>query len=157
MWSALRNGIVDTIGTDHVANRLEMKLGEGDLWTALAGFPGIATMLPVLLDQGVNQDRISIERVAEVTSYNTARIFGMYPRKGTIQVGSDADLTVIDLEATKKVTPELLQSYSDYTIYDGWKLSGWPAMTVVRGRVVMEDGQVDHAALGHGQFVSRPA
>ena len=155
MWSALRNGIVDTIGTDHVANRLEMKLGNGDLWTALAGFPGMATMLPVLLDNGVNQDRINIERVAEVTSYNTARIFGMYPRKGTIQVGSDADLVMVDLEQQKTVTPELLQSYSDYTIYDGWKLTGWPVMTIVRGRVVMEDGIVDETARGHGQFVPR--
>ncbi len=156
MWSALRNGIVDTIGTDHVANRLEMKLGSGDLWSALAGFPGIATMLPVLLDHGVNQDKISIERVAEVTSYNAARIFGMYPRKGTIQVGSDADLVIVDLDLQKTVTPELLQSYSDYTIYDGWKLKGWPVMTIVRGKVVMEDGHVDENMLGHGEFVPRP-
>jgi dihydropyrimidinase len=153
MWSALRNGIVDTIGTDHVANRLEMKMGKGDLWTALAGFPGLATMLPVLLDQGVNQRRIGIERVAEVTSHNAARIFGMYPRKGTIQAGSDADLVIVDLDEQKTVTPELLQSYSDYTIYDGWKLTGWPVMTIVRGQVVMEDGQVDIKAVGHGEFI----
>ncbi len=156
MWSALRNGIVDTVGTDHVANKLEMKMGEGDIWTALAGFPGMATMLPVLLDHGVNQERISIERVAEVTSYNTARIFGMYPRKGTIQPGSDADLTIVDMDIEKKVTPELLQSYSDYTIYDGLKMKGWPVMTIVRGRVIMEDGQVDRGALGHGEFIRRP-
>jgi dihydropyrimidinase len=148
---------VDTIGTDHVANRLDMKMGKGDLWSALAGFPGIATMMPVLLSHGVNQDRISLERVAEVTSYNTARILGMYPKKGTIQPGSDADLTIVDLELEKKVTPELLQGYSDYSIYDGWKMQGWPVMTIVRGRVVMEDGQVDTGALGHGQFVPRPA
>jgi dihydropyrimidinase len=134
-----------------------MKLGKGDLWTALAGFPGIATMLPVLLDYGVNQQRISIERVAEVTSYNTARIFGMYPSKGTVQVGSDADLVIVDLDMEKRVSPELLQSYSDYTIYDGWKLTGWPTMTIVRGRIVMEDGQVDKNALGLGQFIPRPA
>jgi dihydropyrimidinase len=156
MWSALRNGIVDTVGTDHVASRLEMKMGEGDIWTALAGFPGMATMLPVLLDHGVNQDRISIERVAQLTSYNAARIFGMYPRKGTIQPGSDADLAIVDLDLEKKVTPELLQSYSDYTIYDGLKMKGWPVMTIVRGKVVMEDGQVDSGALGHGEFVRRP-
>jgi dihydropyrimidinase len=156
MWSALRNGVVDTIGTDHVANRLDMKMGKGDLWSALAGFPGIATMLPVLLSHGVNQDRISVERVAEVTAYNTARIFGMYPKKGTIQTGSDADLTIIDLDLEKKVTPELLKGYSDYTIYDGWKMKGWPVMTIVRGKVVMEDGQVDTSALGHGEFVPRP-
>jgi dihydropyrimidinase len=157
MWSALRNGIVDTVGTDHVANRLEMKMGEGDIWTSLAGFPGMATMLPVLLDHGVNQDRISIERVAELTSYNAARIFGMYPRKGTIQPGSDADLTIVDLDVEKKVTPELLQSYSDYTIYDGLKMKGWPVMTIVRGKIVMEDGQVDSGARGHGEFVRRPS
>jgi dihydropyrimidinase len=157
MWSALRNGVVDTIGTDHVANRLDIKMGGGDVWSALAGFPGIATMLPVLLSHGVNQDRISIERVAEVTSYNTARIFGMYPKKGTIQAGSDADLTIVDLDLEQKVTPELLQSYADYTIYDGHWLKGWPVMTIVRGRVVMEGGQVDAQALGHGEFVPRPA
>src|SRR5574341_1338909 len=156
MWSALRNGVIDTVGTDHVANRLQMKMGDGDLWSALAGFPGIATMLPVLLDQGVNKDKIGIERVAELTSYNTARIFGMYPRKGTVQEGSDADLVIVDMNLEQKVTPELLQSYSDYTIYDGWKMKGWPILTMVRGRVVMENGQVDAKAIGHGQFVGRP-
>jgi dihydropyrimidinase len=156
MWSALRNGIVDTIGTDHVANRLEMKMGKGDIWSALSGFPGIATMLPVLLSKGVNEGRIGIERVAEVTSYNTARIFGIYPKKGTIQPGSDADLTIVDLDLEKTVTPELLQSYSDYTIYDSWKLRGWPVMTIVRGKIIMEDGQVVKEALGHGEFIPRP-
>jgi dihydropyrimidinase len=131
-------------------------MGNGDIWSALAGFPGVATMLPVLLNHGVNQNRISIERVAEITSYNTARIFGMYPKKGTIQQGSDADLTIVDLDLEKTSTPELLQSYSDYTIYDGWKLSGWPVMTIVRGEIVMEDGQVNSDMLGHGKFVPRP-
>jgi dihydropyrimidinase len=156
MWSALRNGIIDTIGTDHVANSLELKMGKGDIWSALSGFPGIATMLPVLLSQGVNEDRIGIERVAEVTSYNTARIFGIYPKKGTIEPGSDADLTIVDLDLEKTVTPDLLQSYSDYTIYDGWKLRGWPVMTIVRGKMIMEDGQVANEALGHGEFIPRP-
>ena len=156
IWSALRNGVIDTIGTDHVANRLQMKMGDGNLWSALAGFPGIATMLPVLLDAGVNQDRIPIGRVAEVTSYNTARIFGMYPKKGTIQPGSDADLVIVDMELEQRVTPELLQSYSDYTIYDGQRLRGWPVLTMVRGKVVMENGQTAEEALGHGQFVPRP-
>jgi dihydropyrimidinase len=156
MWSALRNGIVDTIGTDHVANQLEMKIGKGDIWSALSGFPGIATMLPVLLSKGVNENRIGIDRVAEVTSYNAARIFGMYPKKGTILPGSDADLTIVDLGLEKTVSPEILQSYSDYTIYDGWKLRGWPVMTIVRGKIIMEDGQVDSQSVGHGEFIARP-
>jgi dihydropyrimidinase len=156
MWSALQHGLVDTVGTDHVANRLEMKLGNGDIWSALAGFPGVATMLPVLLSKGVNERGISIETVAEVTSYNTAKIFGMYPKKGTIQTGSDADLTIVDLDLEKTVTAELLQSYSDYTIYEGWKLKGWPVTTIVRGKIIMEDGQVASDALGHGEFIPRP-
>ncbi len=156
MWSALRNGIIDTIGTDHVANRLSMKMGSGDIWSALAGFPGIATMLPVLLSKGVNENRITMEQVAEVTSYNAARIFGMYPKKGTIQLDSDADLTIVDLDLQQKVTPDLLQSYSDYTIYDGWTLKGWPVLTMVRGKVIMENGRVSSESLGHGKFVGRP-
>ena len=156
MWSALRNGIIDTIGTDHVANRMSMKMGSGDIWSALAGFPGIATMLPVLLSKGVNENRITMEQVAETTSYNAARIFGMYPKKGTIQPDSDADLTIVDLDLQQKVTPDLLQSYSDYTIYDGWTLQGWPVLTMVRGEVIMENGSVNSESLGHGKFVGRP-
>lgn len=156
LWSALRNGRIDTIGTDHVANRLPMKMGRGDVWSVLAGFPGIATMLPVLLSKGVNEDRISMERLSEVTSYNTARIFGMYPKKGTIQQGSDADLTIVDLQLEQKVTPDLLQSYSDYTIYGKWSMQGWPVLTMVRGEVIMQDGQVNSDTLGYGEFITRP-
>jgi dihydropyrimidinase len=156
MWSALRNGIIDTIGSDHVANRLSMKMGSGDIWSALAGFPGIGTMLPVLLSNGVNENRINMEQIAETTSYNAARIFGMYPKKGTIRQKSDADLTIVDLELQQKVTPDLLESYSDYTIYDGWTLRGWPILTMVRGEVIMENGRINSESLGHGKFVSRP-
>jgi dihydropyrimidinase len=153
MWFALMNGIIDTVGSDHVANKLLTKRGQGDIWSARAGFPGIATLLPVLLSKGVNEGRIDLERVAEVTSYNAARIFGLYPKKGTIEKGSDADVTIVDLDLLQKVTPEILQSYSDYSIYDGWDLQGWPVLTIVRGRVIMENGQVDKNTCGHGEFV----
>jgi dihydropyrimidinase len=155
MWYGLRNGIIDTVGTDHVANTLSLKQGKGDLWTALSGFPGMGTMLPVLLSEGVNKDRITLERLVEVTSYSTARIFDMYPSKGTIMNGSDADLTIIDLEMQKTVTPDILQSSSDYTIYDGWKLNGWPVATIVRGTIVMNDGSVDENTLGQGKLILR--
>ena len=148
--------MIDTIGTDHVANTLNLKYGQNnDIWTALAGFPGLATMLPVLLHYGVIQRNLSLELIAELASFNTARIFGLYPRKGTIQKGSDADLVVIDLDLTKKVTPELLQSSSDYTIYDGMELQGWPIFTISRGRIIMENGAVFSQNKGHGMFISR--
>ncbi len=158
IWYALRNGIIDTVGTDHVANRLDLKLGgkhHDDLLQSLSGFPGMATMLPVLLSEGVNKKRIDLVQVSELCSYNASRIFNMYPKKGTIAEGTDADLTVIDLDLEKQVTPELLQSYSDYTIYDGWRLTGWPIMTIVRGKIVMENGIVNESLVGHGQFIKR--
>jgi len=154
MWQALKDGTVNCIGTDHVANRLDMKMGNGDIWSALSGFPGIATMLPVLLSEGVNKGRISIQKVAELTSFNAAEIFGMFPKKGTIAIDSDADLVLVDLEKEQKVTPELLQSYSNYTIYDGMKIRGWPVLTMVRGQIVMEDGQVIGKS-GYGEYIAR--
>ncbi|MFQ5940506.1 MAG: dihydroorotase family protein [Nitrososphaerales archaeon] len=154
MWEAIVDGTIDCIGTDHVANRLNMKLGDGDLWSALAGFPGIATMVPVLLSEGVNKGRLGIEKVAAITSLTTAKIFGMFPKKGTIAIGSDADIVLVDLEKEQKVTPELLQSYSEYTIYDGMKFKGWPITTIVRGELVMEDGEVIGKP-GHGKFIAR--
>jgi len=155
-WYALKNGIIDTVGTDHVANQLSLKLDPNDdLLESLSGFPGIATMLPVLLSEGVNKGRINLQRVTEVTSYNTARIFGIYPQKGSIQEGSDADLVIVDLDLKKKVTPNLLQSYSDYTIYDGWELSGWPIATILRGKVIMENSVVDESFYGYGEFIRR--
>lgn len=157
MWFGIMNGVIDTVGSDHVANRLLTKRGQGDLWSAKAGFPGIATLLPVLLSEGVNQGRISLDRVAEVTSYNAARIFGLYPKKGTLEKGSDADLTITDLGLLQKVTPEILQSYSDYSIYDGWELQGWPIFTLVRGRVIMENGEVDRNSCGYGEYVRSAA
>ena len=156
IWYALRNGIINTIGTDHVANRLSIKLNSNnDLLETLSGFPGLATMLPVLLNEGVNKGRINLERVTEITSYNTARIFGIYPQKGTIQKESDADLVIVDLDLQKKVTPELLQSYSDYTIYDGWNLTGWPTTTIMRGNIVMENFIVNESFYGYGKFITR--
>lgn len=154
MWNAIQNGVIDTIGTDHVASNLRMKVVEGNLWKSLSGFPGLATMLPVMLSEGVNKSRMSLEKLSEICCYNPARIFGLYPKKGTIQCGADADLTIIDLEEEREVTPEILQGYSDYTIYEGWKLRGWPTMTLVRGRVVMENGWVDPHSIGHGRFVT---
>jgi dihydropyrimidinase len=154
-WQALSNGLIDTVGSDHVANTLSLKRGNGDLWSTLSGFPGVATLLPVLLSQGVNEGKIDLVKVSQVTSYNTAKIFGMYPKKGTIQPGSDADLVIVDLSLRQKISPEILQSHSDYTIYDGWEVNGWPVITIVRGRVIMENGKINESALGHGQLAQR--
>src|SRR3972149_3149971 len=136
LWRALADGSIDCIGTDHISVKMKEKIGKGDIWSALLGFPGVETMLPVLLSEGVNKGRITLERLVEVCSYNTARIFNLYPRKGTIAVSSDADLTIVDLHKKVKVRPELLHSESDFTLYDGWTMEGWPILTMVRGKIV---------------------
>jgi dihydropyrimidinase len=132
---------------------LKLKKAEDNFWNALSGFSGLATMLPVMLSEGVNKKRIDLLKLSEICSANTSRIFGLFPKKGTIMERSDADLTIIDMVKEQRVTPDILNSHSDYTIYDGWKLKGWPVMTIVRGKVVMEDGKVDQTNIGHGNFV----
>jgi dihydropyrimidinase len=153
LWEAIRLGMIDTIGTDHVANDMERKKAKGNFWNALSGFPGLATMLPVMLSEGVNKKRVDLIRISEICSANASRIFGLFPKKGTIMEGSDADLTIVDLEKEQTVSPDILHSHSDYTIYDGWKLRGWPIMTIVRGKIVMQDGKVDQSYIGHGEFI----
>jgi dihydropyrimidinase len=154
VWNALSNNQIDTIGTDHVANQLKLKLGGEDVWSALAGFPGIGTVIPILLNDGVNQKKISLEQFVRFTSQNAAQIFGMYPQKGTLEKNSDADVVMIDLKKEKTVTSDLFGGFSDYIVYEGRNLKGWPVKTMVRGELVAENFEVI-GKLGHGKLVDR--
>lgn len=153
LWNAIMNCKIDCIGSDHVANKLKDKLKDNTIWNALSGFPGIATLLPVMLSEGVNKGRISLEKLTKLTSYNAARIFGL-SRKGNITIGYDADLVILDIKKEMKVRSDILYSYSDYTIYDGMILKGWPILTMVRGEIVMEDHVVVGKS-GHGKYIKR--
>jgi dihydroorotase-like cyclic amidohydrolase len=113
-----------------------------DLWDALPGIPGAETFLPLMLSEGVNKGRISLEKMVEVCSYNPARIFGLSPAKGSISVGADADLVVVDIEKEAIVKEESNYSGSGYSPFAGWKLKGWPHLVMSRGRVVAEDGEI---------------
>ena len=154
VWNAIIQNKIDTVGTDHVANQLKLKLGGNTVWDALAGFPGIGTLLPLLLSEGVNKNRISISQLANLTSVNTAKIFGMYPVKGSLEPNSDADITLIDLKKEQKVTNDLFGGFSDYLVYEDWKLKGWPVKTIIRGEIVSEDFQVI-GKQGFGKLVPR--
>ena len=154
VWQAIKENQIDSIGTDHVANCLKMKLEGEDIWAALAGFPGIGTLLPIMLSEGVNRDRISLEQLTRLTSTNAAKIFGMYPKKGSLDKGSDADITLIDLKKEKKVTNEIFGGFSDYVIYEGWNLKGWPVKTIVRGELIADDFEVIGKP-GYGKLVER--
>ncbi len=154
VWNALSHNLIDTIGTDHVANQLKLKLGGDNVWSALAGFPGIGTVIPILLNDGVNKNRITLEQFVRFTSQNAAQIFGMYPQKGTLEKNSDADITMLDLKREKKVTSDLFGGFSDYIVYEGRTLTGWPVKTIVRGEIVADNFEVI-GKLGHGKLVDR--
>src|SRR3989344_3435739 len=155
VWSSINTNQVDTIGTDHVANQLKLKLKGSDVWNALAGFPGIGTLLPILLSEGINKKRITLQKLVQITSTNAAKIFGMYPKKGIIENGSDADITIVDLKKEMRVRSELFGGFSDYIVYEGWPLTGWPIKTILRGEIVAQDLQVVGKA-GFGKLIKRP-
>jgi len=140
LWQALASGAIDCIGSDHVAHtRTRESMETGNVWTTISGFPSrVEGMLPMMLSEGVNKGRITIERLAQVASENPARIFGLYPKKGAIIPGADADLIVVDLKRRATITKQLLQTITPWSVYEGREVTGWPVMTLVRGTIVME-------------------
>lgn len=153
LWRGIAEGTIDTVATDHCSTTRDQKT---DIWTAKAGFPGWETLLPLTLTEGVRKRGLPLSRAAAILSENPARANSVYPRKGAIEVGSDADLVVVDMKRTEKVSFEKNLHYkvSDYCLYEGWELTGWPSMTVLRGSVVYEDGQVVGKA-GSGRYTTR--
>ena len=106
------------------------------------GIPGIETRLPILFSEGVSAGRISLNRFVELTSTNHAKIYGLYPRKGSIGVGFDADITLWDPHRRETIRQENLHHGSDYTPWEGFEVTGWPVMTIARGEVVARDGVI---------------
>lgn len=158
LWSALAAGGIDTVGSDHCSRDLESKLGAGggaDVWKTASAFPGVGTLLPMLLSEGHHKRGLSLARIAEITSYNAARLYGLAPRKGAPYVGADADLAFVDLTAVRRISPELVRSSCDWNLWDGWEVKGWPVHTMVRGRLAMRDGEVV-APAGTGRYLPRP-
>ncbi len=153
LWEALADGTVDVIASDHVPRKKETKMTS--LWKSSQGFPGTATILPVLLSEGYHKRGLPLSRIADLCGANPADIFNINARKGRLVVGADADLTIVDLELEREVKHQDLLSYSDYTPYDGWTLKGWPTLTMSRGVVVMENGKIVGPE-GHGVYLSRP-
>jgi len=143
LWAGIRGGSVHTVCTDHAPWSLAAKLDPAHTIDNLR--PGVAnlqTMLPMLYSEGVRTGRISLSRFVEITSTNASKLFGIYPRKGTIAVGSDADLVIFDPTLTQTIENDMLKSNSDYSAYEGWGVTGWPETTIRRGEVVYRKGQI---------------
>ena len=156
LWEALARGSIQQVSSDHVPFRFEGQKTAGcDDFTKIPnGLPGIETRLPILFTEGVSKGRISPERFVELTSTGPARIFGMHPRKGTVEPGADADLIVVDPEREVTVGVAMLHSDIDYTPYDGRVLRGFPEWTISRGEVVVSEGEL-LAERGRGRLVER--
>lgn len=152
LWQALADGTIQVMASDHVPRKRATK--EKGIWTASQGFPGTATILPILLSEGYHKGRLSLRRIAQIYCSEPARIFGLQPEKGRLAVGADADFTLVDLARTRKVDPAELGSFSDYSLYEGWSFTGWPVRTILRGTTVMRDHKI-LGAQGLGRYVAR--
>ncbi len=145
LWAGLLGGEIDTIGSDHSSRDLAAKRGQGggtDVWKTASAFPGLATLLPLLLSEGYHKRGLSLARIAEVTSFNAARLYGLALGKGMVAVGADADLVAVDLHAERTISSALVRSSCDWNLWDGWRVKGWPMLTMVRGQAVLRDNEI---------------
>ena len=155
LWEGIKKGIIRYIGTDNASLKWRDKfhLGE-DIETCKFGFGGVESMFPLVLSEGYYKRGLSLQTIAEITSANTAKTYGLYPQKGAIEVGSDGDLVIVDLEKTKTIRAEEMAINSDYTIYEGHEVKGLPVMTIRRGEVIAQDGKAVEPA-GAAKFLRR--
>ena len=156
LWRGLQEGTIDCIGTDSCNTMYKDKWQDGNIWNILLDFSSVETMLPLLISEGYHKGRLTMPQIVKYTSYNTAHIHGLAPRKGVLAPGSDADLLIVDLNKKKTITPDIMHSISDYNLYEGWDIIGWPIMTMIRGQVVYENDKLVGSP-GYGRFIpSKP-
>lgn len=154
LWEGVRKGLIRAIGSDNCPSNLAKKFGKGKgLWEVLPGFPGAGMILPVLISEGYHRRGLSLDTIADVTSAGVAKAFNLYPQKGAIQMGADADLAIVDLNWERVVKPDVFGG-SDYSVYDGMKIKGWPVYTVSRGEIIVEKGKVV-GSRGRGRYLRR--
>jgi dihydropyrimidinase len=153
LWTGLASGAIDTVCTDHAPWSLAAKLDpELTIERLRPGVENLQLLRPMLFSEGVRTGRLSLQRWVDVTSTNAARLFGLYPRKGTLTVGSDADVVIFDPNLTRTVASEMLLSNADYSVYEGREVTGWPVVTLRRGEIAFRDGRVV-ADPGSGQVL----
>lgn len=140
LWQGLRDGLIDCYATDHAPHSYEEKF-ERTWYNCSPGADGVETSMPLMLNK-INQGELTIERYVSFACENPARIYGLYPRKGVIRIGADADLVLVDMDCEWTITNETLSSKNHITPFHGWKIKGKPVLTIVNGQVVMEAGKI---------------
>jgi len=155
LWAGLNQGLVQIVGTDHCPFKWEQKMmGKDDFSKIPNGHPAIENRMELLWSEGVEKGNISANKYVEVTSTNPAKIFGMYPQKGCIAVGSDADIVIFDPNEEHKLSVETHHMNVDYSAYEGWEVKGKCKTIILRGQVAIDNGDVK-IEKGYGQFVKR--
>ncbi|HLQ73312.1 MAG TPA: allantoinase AllB [Bacillota bacterium] len=157
-WQGLADGTIDFVGTDHAPYEIETeKDAEGStIWNTFPGIPGVETMVPILVSEGLNKGRLSLSRFIEVTSRNAAIHYGIYPKKGSMELGSDADFTIIDLDREYTIDEKKSETMAKYNPLHGMELKGKPVQTIVRGQLIYdEDNGGIVGDVGYGEYVKR--
>ncbi|PJE79640.1 D-phenylhydantoinase [invertebrate metagenome] len=155
LWEGINDRTISTIATDHCAFTMAQKqAGRDGFQYCPNGMPGVENRIPLIFSEGVMKDRLSINHFVELVSTRPAQLFGLYPRKGLIAEGADADLVIIDPSQELTLTQGLMHGHADYCPYEGVKLQGYPVMTLSRGQIIVRNGQFVGLP-GHGQFISR--
>jgi dihydroorotase-like cyclic amidohydrolase len=153
LWKSVLDDTIKTVVSDHACVTKEIK--KGDLWTSLPGFGGTSLMFPILVTEGYYKRGLPLHRIAELSSSNPARAHNLYPKKGALMVGSDADLAIVDIEQENDVTLDRLFTAQDFSPEEGMRLKGWADYTILRGQVIFEKGKVVGKP-GYGEYVKRP-
>lgn len=150
LWEGLLDGSVAAIATDHSPHTMEEKMKD-NIWEAIPGFCGVETSVPLMLTQ-INKGRMTINNYVKVASEGPAKVFDMYPAKGSLRIGTDADITIVDMNKEGVLSAEKLHSKNKVTPFNGFKVKGMPVCTIVRGKFVMKDGEIIGKP-GQGQLV----
>lgn len=140
LWKALDDGVIDTIGTDNTTITRKEKKTDGNMWDALPGYPAEETHLASVLSEGAAKRGLPVEKLITCMTRKPAEMFGIYPKKGTLLPGSDADIVIVDTDMQMEVDASRLSSRSDFSIFDGRTLKGWPVTTIKGGRILVENG-----------------
>jgi dihydropyrimidinase len=153
LWNGIVRGALNTMATDEYCTSWDVKIRGRTVRDVTGGHNGAETRVGVTYSEGVSRRGMSLQRFVDVTSANAAKIMGLYPRKGVIAPGSDADIVLIDPGIKKRLTMDDFH-ITDYSIWEGFAAEGWPVMTILRGQVAVENGDLK-VSLGSGQFLRR--
>ena len=155
LWAGLNQGLVNIVGTDHCPfNWEQKKMGENDFSKIPNGHPAIEHRMELLYSEGVRKGRISLNKYVEVTSTNAAKAFGMFPKKGSIGIGSDADIVLFDPNEKHTLSAKTHHHRCDYSAYEGWEVTGKCKTVILRGQVAVDNGKT-MIEKGYGKFIKR--